>query len=254
MLIHELAQRTGVSTKTIRYYESVGLLPCPQRASNHYRLYTEADVELLRFIVGARSLGYPVTEIAQFLAARNDGSLPCQQVLVSLSARLQEIERRIADLQAVRATLEQIQQEATSHPQPPACDDQCVCHLLTIVTANRQEESTMMREKQTDEKQSALACNPTALEATGREQHFNTAKQVFAAVLERRELPDGYAFRLSEEHTTIPQVAEFITNERRCCPFFHFMLSVEPQGGAVWLTLTGPEGAKETFETLFQSI
>ena len=139
MLIRELAQRTGVSTKTIRYYESVGLLPCPQRASNHYRLYTEADVELLRFIIGARSLGYPVTEIAQFLAGRFDGSLPCQQVLISLEARLQEIERRIADLQVVRATLLQIQQEAASRPQPPTCDDQCVCHLLTIATKNGKE-------------------------------------------------------------------------------------------------------------------
>src|SRR5260221_1084512 len=126
MLIRELAQRTGVSSKTIRYYESVGLLPCPQRASNHYRLYRDTDVELLRFIVGARSLGYPLAEIAQFLAARDNGSLPCQQVLASLEARLHEIERRIADLQVVRATLEQIRQEAQTRPQPPICDDRCV--------------------------------------------------------------------------------------------------------------------------------
>src|SRR5262245_56579104 len=99
MLIRELAQRTGVSTTTIRDYESVALLPCPQRAGKSYRIYTEADVELLRFIVGARSLGYPLSEIAQFLAARDDGSLPCQQVLASLSARLHEIERRFEDLQ-----------------------------------------------------------------------------------------------------------------------------------------------------------
>jgi hypothetical protein len=103
----------------------------------------------------------------------------------------------------------------------------------------------MIREKQTDERQPSLACDPTAIEAVKREQHLNTAKQVFAAVLEHRELPDGYAFRLSEDHTTLPQVAEFITNERRCCPFFHFILSIEPEGGAVWLTLTGPEGVKE---------
>jgi MerR family transcriptional regulator, copper efflux regulator len=139
MLIRELAQRTGVSTKTIRYYESVGLLPCPQRASNSYRIYTEADVELLRFIVGARSLGYPLSEIAQFLAARDDGSLPCQQVLVSLSARLHEIERRIEDLQMVQATLSQIREEALSRPQPSSCDERCVCHLLTIASLKRKE-------------------------------------------------------------------------------------------------------------------
>ena len=111
----------------------------------------------------------------------------------------------------------------------------------------------MMREYEIDKKQPVLACNPTAIEETEREQHLNTATQVFAAVLERRELPDGYAFRLCEEQTTVLQVAEFITNERRCCPFFHFMLSIEPEGGAVWLTLTGLEGVKETIETIFQS-
>ncbi|HLZ56332.1 MAG TPA: MerR family transcriptional regulator [Ktedonosporobacter sp.] len=139
MLIRELAQRTGVSTKTIRYYESVGLLPCPQRANNRYRVYMEADVELLRFIVGARTLGYPLAEIAGFLAARVSGSLPCQQVLVSLEARLHEIERRIEDLQVVRATLSQLREEALSRPQPPTCDEQCVCHLVTIASLSRKE-------------------------------------------------------------------------------------------------------------------
>ncbi len=137
MLIRELAQRTGVSTKTIRYYETVGLLPRPQRASNSYRIYTEADVELLCFIAGARRLGYPLAEIAQFLAGRFNGSLPCQQVLVSLEVRLNEIEQRIEDLHVVRAALEQIREEAQSRPQPPTCDEQCVCHLLTIASLNR---------------------------------------------------------------------------------------------------------------------
>ena len=139
MLIRELAQLTGVSTKTIRFYESVGLLPCPQRASNHYRVYTEADVELLRFIVGARNLEYSLAEIAEFLAARVNGSLPCQQVLVSLDARLAEIEQRIEELQMVQATLSQIREKAASRPQPPTCDEQCVCHLVTIASLNRKE-------------------------------------------------------------------------------------------------------------------
>ena len=139
MLIRELAHRTGVSTKTIRYYESIGLLPSPQRASNHYRIYTDADVDLLRFIVGARSLGYPISEIVQFIAARDHGSLPCQQVLASLEVRLHEIERRITDLQVVRATLERIQHEAQARPQPPTCDDQCVCHMLTLVPFIRED-------------------------------------------------------------------------------------------------------------------
>jgi DNA-binding transcriptional MerR regulator len=137
MLIHELAQRTGISAKTIRYYESVGLLPPPQRARNQYRLYTEHDAVLLRFIVGARSLGYPIADIARFLAVGENSSLPCQQVLASLDARLADIERRIADLQAVHDTLERIRSAAAQQTQPQEYDGQCVCHLLMIPSVNR---------------------------------------------------------------------------------------------------------------------
>jgi hypothetical protein len=84
-----------------------------------------------------------------------------------------------------------------------------------------------------------------AIDASQGEQYVNTARQVFAAAQERRDLPDGYAFRLSEEHTTLLQVAEYLTNDRRCCPFFHYTLSIEPEARAVWLAITGPEGVKE---------
>src|SRR5260370_28609960 len=96
MFIHKLAQHTGVPAKTIRYYESVGLLPRPRRAANQYRVYTEHDATLLHFIVGTRKLGYSLSDIAQFLAVGKNGSLPCQQVLASLDARVSDIERRIA--------------------------------------------------------------------------------------------------------------------------------------------------------------
>lgn len=139
MLIRELAQRTGVSTQTIRYYESVGLLPRPQRAGNQYRLYSESDLDLLRFIVGARALGYPLAEIAGFLATRVNGSLPCQEVLVSLEARLREVEQRIAELQEVHTTLLQLRAEAGDRPQPPICDDRCVCRLVAIGSLHRKE-------------------------------------------------------------------------------------------------------------------
>ncbi len=54
MVIHKLAKQTGVPAKTIRYYESIGLLPRPKRAANNYRQYTPADGERLRFIASAR--------------------------------------------------------------------------------------------------------------------------------------------------------------------------------------------------------
>jgi len=137
MLIRALAQRTGVSAKTIRYYESVGLLPRPQRAENRYRLYTHADVARLRFIVGTRSLGYPLAEIAQLLVALEHGSLPDHDVLASLGERLQEVEQRMADLQVVRTTLEQMRQQVLARPQGDHCDEHCIGQALLV---SRQEQ------------------------------------------------------------------------------------------------------------------
>ena len=131
MLIRELAKQTGLAATTIRYYESVGLIPRPQRAENNYRAYTSADAERLRFIGSARSLGFGLNDIAEFLAARDDGLLPCQRVMDSLDQHVADIDRRIADLLALRETLEAIRQERQTLSQNKKAEAQCVCYLLT---------------------------------------------------------------------------------------------------------------------------
>ena len=132
MLIRELAKQTGLTTTTIRYYESIGLIPSPQRAENNYRQYTREDADRLRFIVSARSLGFSLDDITEFLGARDDGLLPCQRALDSLEGHLADIDRRIADLLALRETLIGIRQAAQALPQDRVRDEQCVCYLLTV--------------------------------------------------------------------------------------------------------------------------
>lgn len=89
-----------------------------------------------------------------------------------------------------------------------------------------------------------LACNLNAIPASERAGHGALAGRLFSAVLETQELAEGYAFRLPAESTVLKQAAEFIANERLCCPFFRFELVVEPGGGPFWLRLTGAEGVK----------
>jgi MerR family copper efflux transcriptional regulator len=245
MHIRELARQAGVSAKTIRYYESVGLLPPPRRAANQYRLYTEHDATLLRFIVGARGLGYSLAEITQFLAVGENGSLPCQQVLASVDTRLSDIERRIADLQAVRDTLRRIRSAAASRPQPRECDDQCVCHLLM-------KGNTMLTDK-TSENTVTIACNPNAIPADMREQWVETGMHVYASVQEVQEMPDGYRFRLPPDSAMLLKVAEYITKERLCCPFIRFEIEIEPNNGPLWLRLTGGEGVKEYMRSVLET-
>ncbi len=137
MFIQELAKLTGVPAKTIRYYESIGLLPDPQRAQNNYRQYTPESAERLRFIVSARSLGFNLSDIGEFLTARDAGTLPCKRVLDSFDQRINEIDRRIADLLALRDTLTRVRRDGADLPPDKQCDEQCVCYL---VTTNEEEK------------------------------------------------------------------------------------------------------------------
>lgn len=90
-----------------------------------------------------------------------------------------------------------------------------------------------------------IVCDVTAIPADAREQHVRNAPRIFQAVEEIRELADGYEFRLPNEGGMWLALATFVENERRCCPFYRFGLTVEANNGPLWLALTGPEGSKE---------
>ncbi len=133
MFIHELARATGISAKTIRYYEAIGLMPDPQRAENNYRQYAPAAVERLRYIASARSLGFSLADIREFLSARDEGTLPCQRVLDSMDQRIADIDRRIADLLTLRDALSHFRGIGASLPASKKCDESCTDYMIVEV-------------------------------------------------------------------------------------------------------------------------
>lgn len=137
MFIHQLAQITGVSAKTIRYYESIGLMPEPERAENNYRRYSSDAIERLRLIASARSLGFNLTDVGEFLAVRDEG-LPCRRVLDSFDQRIADLDRHIADLLDLRETLKRIRDDGANLPPDKKCDDECMCSLTNI---NQEEKN-----------------------------------------------------------------------------------------------------------------
>jgi uncharacterized Fe-S cluster-containing protein len=92
--------------------------------------------------------------------------------------------------------------------------------------------------------ESPFVCDLNAIKPVDRDRHIAAVIEVFQAVQSIRELPTGYAFRLPNDTSLLIKSAEFISNERLCCPFFGFAVVVEPQDGPLWLHLTGPEGVK----------
>ena len=93
------------------------------------------------------------------------------------------------------------------------------------------------------QKQSQIACDMSVLSPAQRERHLATSRELFASLKEVRELSNGYEFRV-EGPDIIVQAAEFISLEKLCCPFLHFGIEVEAEGGPVWVRLTGREGIK----------
>lgn len=94
-----------------------------------------------------------------------------------------------------------------------------------------------------------IACNLTDPEF--RERRAALLQTFQSAVLETKELGDGYAYRFPSETTWIAELAKLIAMERECCPFLQFNLRIEPAAGPIWLELTGPEGTKDFLRDLF---
>ena len=90
-----------------------------------------------------------------------------------------------------------------------------------------------------------ISCNWSALTVVQQERQRVLSRQLRADVEEVVELEDGYAFRHSPDRSVLLAMAEFVANERLCCPFFEFGITVERAGGAVWLRITGTGEAKQ---------
>jgi Cu(I)-responsive transcriptional regulator len=106
MNIGQAAAHAGVTPKTIRYYESVGLIAVADRRSNNYRDYGDREIAELRFIHRARSLGFSVKEVGDLLTLWRDRSRASHQVRTLAQTHVQEMERKIAELQAMKRTLQ----------------------------------------------------------------------------------------------------------------------------------------------------
>ena len=113
MKIGELAQRTGFSTKTIRYYELIGLLAAPERSDSGYRLYGPEDVERLEFVAKAKRLGFSLDDIRDVLLLHEQHEPPCVHVLALLEQKLKQVDGVLKDLRSFRRGLASLHDEAT---------------------------------------------------------------------------------------------------------------------------------------------
>ncbi len=108
MRIGELAKATGTKAETIRYYEREGILPAADRTDNNYRDYSDEHLAALTFVRRARKLGFNMAQVRELLALSDHDEKPCEDVDQLVQQQLQEVERKIADLNLLRTELSQM--------------------------------------------------------------------------------------------------------------------------------------------------
>ena len=125
MNIGQAARASGITAKMIRHYESVGLLPPAMRSDKGYRQYGEREVHVLRFIRRARDLGFSIKDISGLLRLWHDRQRPSRQVKALAQAHMQQLQRKIDELQSMRQTLEKLVQccQGDERPDCPILQD-----------------------------------------------------------------------------------------------------------------------------------
>lgn len=118
MNIGKAAERSGVPAKTIRYYESIGLVKQVVRTEGNYRDYSDSDVETLKFISRARSLGFSVKEVGDLLTLWHDRDRASAEVKRIAQGHVEAIERKIAELQSIRDTLNALVEQCHGDGRP----------------------------------------------------------------------------------------------------------------------------------------
>jgi DNA-binding transcriptional MerR regulator len=126
MRIGELAASTGVSAKTLRFYEAEGLLHAPRRTAGGYRDYPSEVAERITFIRQAQAAGLTLRQIGEILAVRDDGEAPCRHVAELVEHRLAEVEQRLRELRATRDQLRKLKVRVQDLA-PADCPPTAIC-------------------------------------------------------------------------------------------------------------------------------
>lgn len=129
-LIGRVASELDMNPKTIRYYESIGLIPEPARSRSGYRVFTAEEVERLEFILKAKALDLSLEDIGEILDVRGRGEAPCSFVAEVLEQKLDEVEARIEALVGLRRELIELAERSESRLHARPADTACICQVI----------------------------------------------------------------------------------------------------------------------------
>ncbi len=251
-MIKDVAERSGFSAVTLRYYEQIGLLPECARTAAGYRLYDDHALERLAFIARAKQLGCSLDEIADLSTAWDGGECGAVQdrLRALIADKLTVAHNHISDLTTLTAELRQAAAALERHrPQGP-CDERCGCvtERADVDIVDRPQAVSLIAKPSTTDVPIASTLSGESLR--GRFDNW----QALLAHVERREAIDGGVraqFGSSSPSSPPPlgKLMRLVAAEQDCCQFFRFAITVDTRGVA--LEVRAPHDALPIVHSLF---
>jgi MerR family transcriptional regulator, copper efflux regulator len=255
-----VAQRSGFSAATLRYYEAVGLLAPAGRTEAGYRLYDDASLDRLRFIARAKQLGCTLDEIRDLTTAWDGGECgPVQDRLRTVvETKATEARDRIAELTTFTADLQRALATLSAHRPDGPCDDACGC---TSDASTATPDDAAMPVPLTDKRRAPIEASPDAppIACTLEPGEMPSRLGEWTALLDpergsvrgvtdRQPLSNGIRLEFGPQ-AAVAAIVRLAAAEQGCCRFLRFALVIDDRGTA--LEVQAPPEAAEVVTALF---
>jgi len=240
--IKDVAERSGFSPATLRYYEEIGLLPGTARTDAGYRLYDDRALERLAFIARAKHLGCSLDEIVDLCAAWDGGACgPIQDRLrAAVADKLAAAQQQIIELTTLTTELQRSATSLEQHRPNGPCDDTCGC-----ITDLADQPITLMSKPAPTAKTAPIACT---LEPGALRGQLDDWQQLLTHVTSRTNIDGGIRATFTESVPTA-ELIRLVAAEQDCCQFQSFAITVDTRGIA--LEVRAPTGAEPIVHALF---
>jgi DNA-binding transcriptional MerR regulator len=247
--IKEVADASGFTAATLRYYEQIGLLPAAPRTPAGYRTYDERTLERLQFIARAKQLGCSLEEITGLTTAWDGGLCgPIQDQLRRLVAgKIDAAERHVVELTTFTSELRSAAAALERHRPDGACDTDCGCvsEPDEAVTLAATIQAVSLMAKPASASEPDIACTLSAGSMQGRIGDW----QSLLHHVVRREPIDGGVRCTFDTSAPTGELIRLVAAEQDCCQFFRFAITVDGRGVA--LEVRAPNDARAIVESLF---
>lgn len=241
--ISEVAERTGFSLATLRFYEEVGVVPPADRSPAGYRIYDYRALGRLAFAARARHLGVGLREVRELIHLWDGGECaPVQDRLVDVVAeRRRALQKGIAELTTLASELEAVAARLTTAPQAGPCHDGCACNDEAV-----DQPASASREAGDSATEVPIVCTLEAAELPGR---ITDWRSVMSRAIGRYKTDGGMRIRFPPDAGLAATVAGLAQAEQTCCAFFDFTVHIG--ANAVSLDVRAPFDVEPLVDDLF---